>query len=105
SELAAEGAKAIAFDVMFPDLRRDQAPLAISSSGQELEPDEDFAMQIKRAGNVILAAENSSIPPKLFRTNALALGDITVNNDPDGVLRRTRAFRMYRKWHPAFLTV
>jgi class 3 adenylate cyclase/CHASE2 domain-containing sensor protein len=105
NELAMEGAKAIAFDVMFPDLRRDQAPLAISSSGQELEPDEDFAEQIRRAGNVILAAEKSSIPPKLFRSKALALGDITVNDDPDGVLRRTRAFRMYRKWHPAFQQV
>jgi class 3 adenylate cyclase/CHASE2 domain-containing sensor protein len=105
NELAAEGAKAVAFDVMFPDLRRDHAPLSVSSSGQELEPDEDFAFQIKRAGNVILAAEKSSIPPKLFRTSALALGDITVNADLDGVLRRTRAFRNYRKWHPAFLQV
>jgi class 3 adenylate cyclase/CHASE2 domain-containing sensor protein len=105
NELAAEGAKAVAFDVMFPDLRGDQAPLSISSSGHELEPDEDFAAQIGRAGNVILAAEKSSIPPKLFRTNALALGDITVNADLDGVLRRTRAFRIYRKWHPAFLQV
>jgi class 3 adenylate cyclase/CHASE2 domain-containing sensor protein len=101
-ELASEGAKAIAFDVLFPDLRDDQAPLSISSSGQELVPDEDFALRIKRAGNVVLAAENNSIPPKLFRTNALALGDITVNYDLDGVLRRTRAFRMYRKWHKAF---
>jgi class 3 adenylate cyclase/CHASE2 domain-containing sensor protein len=102
SELAAEGAKAIAFDVLFPDLRHDQAPLSISSSGQELEPDDDFALRIKLAGNVILAAEKNSIPPKSFRTNALALGDITVNYDLDGVLRRTRAFRIYRKWHKAF---
>jgi class 3 adenylate cyclase/CHASE2 domain-containing sensor protein len=105
NELAAEGAKTIAFDVLFPDLRRDHAPLAISSSGHELEPDEDFAAQIRLAGNVILAAEKTSIPPKLFRTNAMALGDITVNDDLDGVLRRTRAFRIYRKWHWAFETV
>jgi class 3 adenylate cyclase len=102
SELAAEGAKAVAFDVLFPDLRRDHALLSISSSGQGLEPDEDFANHIGNAGNVILAAEKSSIPPKLFRTKALALGDITVSYDLDGVLRRTRAFRIYRKWHPAF---
>ncbi len=105
SELAAEGAKAIAFDVLFSELRSDQAPLAITSSGQELEPDEDFAAKMRQAGNVILAAEKSSIPPKLFRNNALALGDITVNYDADGVLRRTEAFRVYRKWHPAFETV
>jgi len=101
AELAAQGAKAVAFDVLFPDLRPDHAPLTISASG-EISPDEDFAMKIRDAGNVILAAEKTTIPPKLFRTNALALGDITVNNDLDGVLRRTRAFRIYRKWHPAF---
>jgi class 3 adenylate cyclase/CHASE2 domain-containing sensor protein len=102
SELAAQGAKAVAFDVLFSELRHDQAPLAITTSGQELEPDEDFALKMRQAGNVILAAEKSSIPPKLFRTNALALGDITVNYDGDGVLRRIQAFRVYRKWHPAF---
>lgn len=105
AELASEGARAVAFDVLFPDLRRDQAPLGIMSSGQELEPDEDFAAKMRLAGNVILAAEKNSIPPKLFRTNALALGDITVTNDADGVLRRTKAFRNYRRWHTAFLQV
>jgi class 3 adenylate cyclase/CHASE2 domain-containing sensor protein len=102
SELTAQGARAVAFDVLFPDLRPDHAPLSISASGDELTPDEDFKNMIRNAGNVILAAEKTTIPPKLFRTNALALGDITVNDDPDGVLRRTRAFRIYRKWHPAF---
>ena len=38
----------------------------------------------------------------MFRTNAMALGDITTDKDSDGILRRARAFRNYRKWHPAF---
>jgi class 3 adenylate cyclase/CHASE2 domain-containing sensor protein len=105
SELAAQGAKAVAFDVLFPDLRPDHVALTISANG-EVSPDDDFAAKIRDAGNVILAAEKSTEPPKLFRTNALSLGDITVmTNELDGVLRRTWAFRIYRKWHPAFQQV
>jgi hypothetical protein len=42
------------------------------------------------------------MPPDLFATNALALGDISTEKDSDGVLRRARAFRIYRHWHPLF---
>ncbi|HEX4645027.1 MAG TPA: adenylate/guanylate cyclase domain-containing protein, partial [Verrucomicrobiae bacterium] len=45
------------------------------------------------------------VPPDLFRTNAMALGDISAEKDSDGILRRARAFRIYRKWHPAFQQV
>ena len=54
------------------------------------------------AGNVILAATPDLVPPDLFATNALALGDITTEKDSDGVLRRVKAFRIYRHWHPLF---
>ena len=40
--------------------------------------------------------------PDLFATNALALGDISTEKDSDGVLRRVKAFRIYRHWHPLF---
>jgi class 3 adenylate cyclase len=38
----------------------------------------------------------------LFATNALALGGISTDKDPDGTLRRVEAFRVYRRWHPLF---
>jgi class 3 adenylate cyclase len=51
---------------------------------------------------VILADTGDASLPGLFATNALALGDITAEKDSDGVLRRVRAFRDYRRWHPLF---
>ncbi len=36
----------------------------------------------------------------LFRTNALATGDISAEKDIDGVLRRAKAYREQRRWHP-----
>jgi class 3 adenylate cyclase len=40
------------------------------------------------------------VPPSLFVTNVLALGDITTDKDSDGVLRRVNAFQSVRRWHP-----
>ena len=100
-ELSEQGARAVAFDVLFGELRRDHPPLLLAN-GQEVESDDYFAELIHKSGNVILAADQGVIPPPLFQTNALALGDITADRDPDGVLRRALAFRTYRKWHPAF---
>jgi hypothetical protein len=41
-------------------------------------------------------------PPALFVTNAVAVADITTDKDSDGILRRAKAFRLYRDWHPVF---
>jgi class 3 adenylate cyclase/CHASE2 domain-containing sensor protein len=105
-ELSAQHAKAIAFDVIFGELREDQSPVEMAD-GSRLESDEFFALQMRRAGNVILADTRSVTPPELFSTNALALGDITTdaNTDSDGVLRRAQAFRIRRRWHPLFRQV
>ncbi|HZV36427.1 MAG TPA: adenylate/guanylate cyclase domain-containing protein, partial [Verrucomicrobiae bacterium] len=67
--------------------------------------DEYFAHRLREAGNVILAADRGVLPQGLFRTNALAVGDISAEKDRDGILRRARAFHIYRKWHPAFQQV
>ena len=67
-----------------------------------IDSDVFFALQCRLATNVILAATPDLMPPELFATNALALGDITTEKDSDGVLRRARAFRIYRHWHPLF---
>jgi class 3 adenylate cyclase/CHASE2 domain-containing sensor protein len=101
AELSAEGAKAIAFDVLFGELRPDQPPVQMAD-GSLIESDDFFALQARLAGNVILASTPEVTPPPLFATNVLALGDITTEKDSDGVLRRVKAFRDYRLWNPLF---
>ncbi len=103
-ELQEEGAKAIAFDVLFPDLRPDLGGI-LRPDGSFVEGDDFLAEQMARGGNVLLAAESGLMPPDLFRTNAAMLCDITTDKDEDGKLRRTRAFQTYTNWHPAFRSV
>ncbi len=98
-ELSTQGARAIAFDVLFGELRRDHPPVPLAD-GSFVESDEFFARQIRRAGNVISAFTPEISPPDLFATNSLALGDISTERDADGVLRRIKSFN--RNWHPAF---
>ncbi len=98
-ELSAQGAKVIAFDVLFGELRPDHAPVQMAD-GTLMESDDFFAAQMRQAGNVISAFTTEVTPPDLFTTNSLALGDISTDKDSDGVLRRIKSFT--RKWHPAF---
>jgi adenylate cyclase len=98
-ELSAQGAKTIAFDVLFGELRPDHAPVQMAD-GSLIESDDFFALQMRRAGNVISAFTAEVTPPDLFTTNCLALGDISTERDSDGVLRRIKSFSL--KWHPAF---
>jgi len=103
-ELAAQGARAVALDIILGELRPD--PMVRMADDRLLESDDFFALQMRHAGNVILAVPPDLTPPPLFLTNALALGDIATHKDyPDGVLRRAQAFRVYRKWHSAFRQV
>jgi class 3 adenylate cyclase/CHASE2 domain-containing sensor protein len=100
-ELSEQNAKAVAFDVLFDELRHDH-PSVQMADGSTLESDNYFALQLHRATNVILAVTADATLPELFKTNALARGDISTEKDPDGVLRRVKAFRIYRHWHPLF---
>ena len=100
-ELSEQGAKAVAFDVQFSELRPDQ-PQVQMANGEIMNSDPYFAIHCRLAGNVILAATPDLVPPELFATNVLALGDITTEKDSDGVLRRVKAFRTYRLWNPLF---
>ena len=101
-ELAAQGARAVALDVILGELRPDHPPVQMAN-GRLMESDEFFALQMQLARNVILAVPEELTPPALFVTNALALGDVATHKDqPEGVLRRALAFRMSRKWHFAF---
>ena len=98
-ELAAEGAKVIAFDVLFGELRPDHAPVQMAD-GSIMESDDFFALQMRHAGNVISAFTPDTTPPDLFTTNSLMLGDISTEKDSDGVLRRIKSFNL--KWNAAF---
>ncbi len=98
-ELVAQGVQSIAFDVLFGELRHDH-PHVQMADGSMVESDEFFAWQTRQAGNVLLAETPEVVPPDLFTTNALALGDISTEKDSDGILRRVRAFRDVRRWHP-----
>ena len=100
-ELAAQGAQAVAFDVLFGDLRRDHPPVEMANGGL-MESDDFFALQMRRADNTILATTPETVLPELFATNAFALGDISSVKDSDGNFRRIQAFCTIRRWHPLF---
>jgi class 3 adenylate cyclase/CHASE2 domain-containing sensor protein len=100
-ELSTQGARTVAFDILFGELRTDH-PFVQLAGGGLVESDEFFALQMHQASNVIVALTPEVTPPELFATNAIALGDISTEKDPDGILRRVRAFRDLRRWHPLF---
>ena len=98
-ELSAQGAKTVAFDILFDSLRHDH-PAVVMANGRDLmESDEFFAQQMRLASNVLIAVTQEISPPKLFATNALGHGDISAGKDSDGILRRARAFCLVRHWH------
>jgi class 3 adenylate cyclase/CHASE2 domain-containing sensor protein len=124
-ELAAQGATAAGFDILFADRRPDHAPILVRTNtdpgllaftaglnpGQppvlvddqlNVESDDFFAWELRRAGNVVLAADKGVLPHPRFRAQAASLGDISAVHDPDGIIRRARAFTAYREWHPLF---
>jgi class 3 adenylate cyclase/CHASE2 domain-containing sensor protein len=103
-ELAAERAKAVGLDVIFANLRRDLGFVQMAD-GTQMDSDDFFGLQMRRASNVVIAATLDIMPPPVFATNAMAMGDINTDKDPDGILRRALAFHTYRKWHFAFQQV
>ena len=99
NELSVQGAKAVGFDVLFAELRPDHPPAPLPEGGA-VGSDVFFAAEIHRAGNVILAADKGLPPHDLFRTNALALADISAHRESDGILRRAHAYEDVPLWHP-----
>jgi class 3 adenylate cyclase/CHASE2 domain-containing sensor protein len=100
-ELADQGARTIAFDIILGELRPLDPPVQMADGGLT-DSDEFFALEMKRAGNVVIPVTQEVTPPALFLTNACAVGDITTDKDDDGILRRAKAFRLYRDWHLVF---
>ena len=52
-ELAAQGARAVALDIILGELRPDHPPVQMAD-GRLMESDDFFALQMRRANNVIL---------------------------------------------------
>jgi class 3 adenylate cyclase/CHASE2 domain-containing sensor protein len=105
-ELSTEHAKVVGMDVIFADRRFDLGFVTMAD-GTQMDSDDFFGLQMKLASNVIIAATADILPPKVFATNAMALGHINTGNansdkDPDGILRRAKAFEPFRQWHYAF---
>ncbi len=60
-ELHTEGAEAVAFDVLFGELRPDHAPVQLADQ-TIVESDDYFARQLKGAGNVIIGSDQGIVP-------------------------------------------
>ncbi|MBI3413738.1 MAG: adenylate/guanylate cyclase domain-containing protein [Verrucomicrobia bacterium] len=100
-ELTAQEAKAVGFDVLLSELRPDHPAIELPDKSR-MPSDEFFADQVRRAGNIALAADQEAIPAELFRTNAWAIADVSIDADSDGISRRVYAFKTYRVWNPLF---
>lgn len=100
-ELTAQGAVAVGFDVLFPELAeaREEESVKDSEAGT-LTSDEFFAHQMAQSQRVVLGVqEEDTIPAQLFLTNASALASIASQSDY-AVVRRVRPFNEVRVWHP-----
>jgi class 3 adenylate cyclase len=97
-ELSAQGARAVAFDVLFSEKRPDQPAVSLPD-GSSVASDLYFARQLQKSSNVIVAAGQGLLPDSLFKTNAWRIASMDADHDLDGVLRRDQAFKDYRDWH------
>ena len=100
TELKAQGARLIAFDVLFSGLRMDHAPVQVGTNTELVASDEFFADQLRAANNAVIATSKDLLPHRLFRDSVPRLGDISTDRDTDGVLRRAHAFRTFHALHP-----
>lgn len=100
-ELREQGAKAVGFDILFGERRPDHGQVQMAD-GSLLDSDEFLGLQMRLAGNVLVAMTKEITPPALFLTNAVAAGDVTTEKDADGILRRVQIYRLYTNWHTAF---
>lgn len=96
-ELKAQGATAVGLDVLFGEPRPDHPP--IQTPDGPVPSDRFFQQQLRQAGQVVLGA-TKGVMPYPFRSSAYGIGDISIDRDSDGVLRRVKAFQDYRIWHP-----
>jgi class 3 adenylate cyclase/CHASE2 domain-containing sensor protein len=99
TELKAQGAKLVAFDVLFAEPRVDHPMIQRATNTPPVSSDEFFADAVREAGNVALATSEELAPHPIFRDATPLLGDISTIKDSDGVLRRASAFHVLRFWN------
>lgn len=97
-ELKAQGAEVIGFDIIFAENRPDHDVFVVDG----MTSDEYFMESIYNAENVVLAGARGVLPPMGFQLRASGLGNVAIMRDPDGSLRRTRAFEDFILWDPLF---
>lgn len=111
-ELAAEGARVIAFDILF--LTSYPAWSDELENNLPIPSDTVFSRKLANAGNVLLASSTSTnssggwnmeVPFPLLATNSAGIGHIVSDVDRDGVLRRVKVLYETpdgkRYWHLA----
>jgi class 3 adenylate cyclase/CHASE2 domain-containing sensor protein len=104
-ELKAQGATAVGFDILFSEeYPREESTDQKLSNGETTSSDNFFAMQIGAASNVVLSAENDTLPAPAFAEKAYALGSIDSQSEY-GVLRRVLPFTTLRVWNDRILAL
>jgi len=100
-ELKAQGATAVGFDILFPEVqpRMPDYAVPILDTTNYLGSDGFFAQELETASNVVLATQGTIVPNTSFKNRAAGIGNIFSESDY-GVLRRVRAFGEYQVWHP-----
>jgi len=107
-ELRAQGARGVAFDVLFTDRRSSEDRLelgdfATGAYGTNLiHSDGWFAQELKAEGGpAFLALEPEGLPVQDFMGAAADVGDATSPRDADSVARRVRLLTWFRFLDPA----
>lgn len=98
-EIAAEGATAIGFDILFAE--NDNTDILARDGTNVVPSDEFFALQLARAGNVYVGMDEV-IPTPLVLTNSRGMASI---ERQDGVMRWVKPFKELRQWHPLLRTL
>jgi class 3 adenylate cyclase/CHASE2 domain-containing sensor protein len=100
-EMAAEGALAVGFDIMFSEVAEERPEESVEDPVLgRLSSDQFFATQLERGSNVFLGVlGEETVPADLFLTNAAGLASISSHADYS-VLRRVKPFHEVRVWHP-----
>ncbi|MDB6040641.1 MAG: hypothetical protein JWM99_4482, partial [Verrucomicrobiales bacterium] len=94
-ELAAQGAKAVGFDIFFPQRYRPDPPIP-SDDGTSIPSDQVFANEIKKRHNVVLGMNAGSPPAALFMHSDPELA--SVQTVGEAVMRRDRPFIIEKFW-------
>jgi class 3 adenylate cyclase/CHASE2 domain-containing sensor protein len=107
-ELRAQGAAAVAFDVLFLDRRYSDDALTLVQRRDDqlvtnrISSDQAFGAELRRSGSPAIAAMlPGSLPAPLFHSAVRELGDVASPRDSDSVARRIRVASRMRWVNPA----